>query len=331
MKRFFAFFVFAAAAALFSLGLTQPYEASAQGKMVLKAGSSTAETHPYNLGLKRFKELVDKGTGGRIEIQIFHSSALGAERELAEGMQIGSVDVVISSTGPLGGFVPQMNVVDLPFLFRDKAHAYKVLDGPIGASLLAELEKRNIIGLAFWENGFRHVTNARREIKAPADLKGLKLRTMENRVHMAAFRQLEASPTPMAFSEVFTALQTRTLDGQENPIPVIFTSRFYEVQKFLSLTGHVYSPAPLMVSKHVWDKLTEEQKAVFRSAAIEARDYERDLITRQENEQIDKLKAAGMTVTLVDKSLFQRATLPVYAQFEKEFGKDLIDRIVNTR
>ncbi len=330
MKKYFAIFVFAAAV-LFSLGAIQPYEALAQGKMVLKAGSSTAETHPYNLGLKRFKELVEKGTAGRIEIQIFHSSALGAERELAEGMQIGSVDVVISSTGPLGGFVPQMNVVDLPFLFRDKAHAYKVLDGPIGTALLAELEKRNIIGLAFWENGFRHVTNVRREIKVPADLKGLKLRTMENRVHMAAFRQLEASPTPMAFSEVFTALQTRTLDGQENPIPVIFTSRFYEVQKFLSLTGHVYSPAPLMVSKHTWDKLTEEQKSIFRSAAIEARDYERDLITRQENEQVDKLKAAGMTVTLVDKSLFQRATLPVYAQFEKEFGKELIERIVNTR
>ncbi len=331
MKRYFAIFVFAAVAALLSIGLTQPQEALAQGKMVLKAGSSTAETHPYNLGLKRFKELVEKETGGRIEIQIFHSSALGAERELAEGMQIGSVDVVISSTGPLGGFVPRMNVVDLPFLFRDKAHAYKVLDGPIGASLLTELEKRNIIGLAFWENGFRHVTNARREIKTPADLKGLKLRTMENRVHMAAFRQLESSPTPMAFSEVFTALQTRTLDGQENPIPVIFTSRFYEVQKFLSLTGHVYSPAPLMVSKHTWDRLTEEQKTIFRKAALEARDYERDLITRQENEQVDKLKAAGMTVTQVDKSLFQRATLPVYAQFEAEFGKDLIERIVNTK
>ncbi|MDZ4163579.1 MAG: TRAP transporter substrate-binding protein [Smithellaceae bacterium] len=316
---------------LFSAGLTKPTDSLGQGKMVLKAGSSTAETHPYNLGLKRFKELVEKGTAGKIEIQIFHSSALGAERELAEGMQIGSVDVVISSTGPLGGFVPKMNVVDLPFLFRDKAHAYKVLDGPIGASLLGELEKRNIIGLAFWENGFRHVTNARREIKVPADLKGLKLRTMENRVHMAAFRQLEAAPTPMAFSEVFTALQTKTLDGQENPIPVIFTSRFYEVQKFLSLSGHVYSPAPLMVSKHTWDKLTEEQKGVFKKAAIEARDYERDLITKQENEQIDKLKAAGMTVTLVDKSLFQKATLPVYSQFEAEFGKELIERIVNTK
>jgi tripartite ATP-independent transporter DctP family solute receptor len=303
----------------------------AQGKLVLKAGSSTAETHPYNLGLQRFKEIVEKGTGGRIEIQIFHSSALGAERELAEGMQIGSVDIVISSTGPLGGFVPQMNVVDLPFLFRDKAHAYRVLDGPIGASLLAQLERRNIIGLAFWENGFRHITNARREIRTPADLKGLKLRTMENRVHMAAFRQLEAAPTPMAFSEVFTALQNRTLDGQENPIPVIYTSRFYEVQRFLSLTGHVYSPAPLMVGRHVWDRLTDEQKALFRRAAVEVREYQRDLITKQENEQVDRLRARGMTVTNVDKSLFQQATLPVYAQFEKEFGKDLIDRIVNTR
>ncbi len=323
--------ILAIALAVVLSGFFPPGESLAQGKLVLKAGSSTAETHPYNLGLKRFKELVERGTGGRIEIQIFHSSALGAERELAEGMQIGSVDVVISSTGPLGGFVPRMNVVDLPFLFRDKAHAYKVLDGPIGASLLAELEKRNIIGLAFWENGFRHLTNGRREVLTPGDLKGLKLRTMENRVHMAAFRQMEAAPTPMAFSEVFTALQTKTLDGQENPIPVIFTSRFYEVQKYLSLTGHVFSPAPLMVSKMTWDRLTEEQKAVFRSAALEARDYERSLITQQENEQIDKLKAAGMIVSTVDKSLFQKATLPVYRQFEGEFGRDLIERIVNTR
>jgi len=300
-------------------------------KLVLKAGDSTPDNHPYNLGLKKFKETVEKETNGAIEIQIFPNNALGAERELVEGMQIGSVDIVVSSTGPIGGFVPQMNVVDLPFLFRDNAHAYSVLDGPIGADLLKQLEAKGIVGLAFWENGFRNVTNDKREIKVPADLKGLKLRTMENKVHMAAFKVLGVDPTPMAFSEVFTALQNGTIDGQENPIPVIYTNHMEEVQKYLSMTGHVYSPAPIMISKMTWDKLTAEQKEIFKKAAIEGREYERGLIKKQTDEQLVQLKAKGMIVTEVDKSLFQKATEPVYKQFEDEFGKDLIAKIINTK
>ncbi len=299
--------------------------------LVLKAGHSVAETHPYHLGLLKFKELIEAGTNGAVELQIFPASSLGAERELIEGMQIGSVDVVLSSTGPIGGFAPKMGVVDLPFLFRDNEHAYKVLDGPIGDSLLKELETAGIIGLAFWENGFRNITNNKREVKTPADLKGLKLRTMENPVHMATFKQLGADPTPMAFSELFTALQTGAMDGQENPIPIIYNSRFYEVQKYVSLTGHFYSPAPLMVSKITWDKLTAEQKEVFKRAAKEGAAYQRGLIAAQTAEQVDKLKEKGMMVTEVDKNLFLEATKPVYAQFESKFGKDLIEQILNTR
>lgn len=300
-------------------------------KLVLKAGTSSPEDHPYNLGLKKFAETVAKETKGAIEIQLFPNNALGAERELVEGMQIGSVDVVVSSTGPIGGFVPQMNVVDLPFLFRDNAHAYAVLDGPIGADLLKQFETKGIVGLAFWENGFRNVTNNKREIKVPEDLKGLKLRTMENKVHMAAFKTLGADPTPMAMSEVFTSLQNKTIDGQENPIPIIYTNHMEEVQKYVSLTGHVYSPSPMMISKMTWDKLSNEQKEIFKKAAIEGRDYERGLIKQQTDEQIVKLKAKGMVVTEVDKALFQAATQPVYKQFEGQFGKELIEKIINTK
>lgn len=300
-------------------------------KIVMKAGNTAPEAHAYNVGLKKFKETVEKETKGAIEIQIFPASALGGERELVEGMQIGSVDIVLSSTGPIGGFVPQMNVVDLPFLFRDNAHAYAVLDGPIGADLMKQFEAKGIIGLSFWENGFRNVTNDKREIKVPADLKGLKLRTMENKVHMAAFKTMGADPTPMAMGEVFTSLQNKTIDGQENPIPIIFTNKMQEVQKYVSLTGHVYSPAPLMISKMTWEKLNAEQKEIFKKAAIEGRDYERGLIKTQTDEQLVQLKAQGMIVTEVDKSLFQAATQPVYKQFEGEFGKDLIDKIINTK
>jgi len=306
-------------------------KAAAPEKLVLKAGDSTPEAHPYNLGLKKFKEIIEKETKGAIEIQIFANNALGAERELVEGMQIGSVDIVVSSTGPIGGFVPEMNVVDLPFLFRDNAHAYAVLDGPIGTDLMKKFEAKGIVGLAFWENGFRNVTNNVREIKVPADLKGLKLRTMENKVHMAAFKALGADPTPMAMSEVFTSLQNGTIDGQENPIPVIYTNKMQEVQKYCSLTGHVYSPSPLMISKMTWDKLTAEQKEIFKKAAIEGRDYERALIKEQTDKQIVELKASGMKITEVDKSLFQAATKSVYTQFEGEFGKDLIQKIIDTK
>lgn len=306
-------------------------KAAAPTKLVLKAGTSSPAEHPYNLGMKKFAEIVTAETKGAIEIELFPNNALGAERELVEGMQIGSVDIVVSSTGPIGGFVPEMNVVDLPFLFRDNAHAYAVLDGPIGSDLMKKFETKGIVGLAFWENGFRNVTNDKREIKVPADLKGLKLRTMENKVHMAAFKVLGVDATPMAMSEVFTALQNKTIDGQENPIPIIFTNHMEEVQKYVSLTGHVYSPSPFMISKLTWDKLSAEQKEIFKKAAIVARDYERGLIKSQTDEQIVQLKAKGMIVTEVDKALFQAATEPVYKQFEAEFGKELIQKIIDTK
>ncbi len=163
--------------------------------------------------------------------------SLGDERQVVEGLQLGTVHLTVTSTGPLGGFVPDMNVLDLPFLFRDAAHAYKVLDGEIGRGLLDKFEAVGIKGLAFWENGFRHVTTTKKPVEKPSDLKGLKIRVMENRVHQAAFRQLGADATPMAWGEVFTSLQQGLLDAQENPIPIVSTFKLYEVQKYLSLTA----------------------------------------------------------------------------------------------
>src|SRR5574341_2242988 len=168
--------------------------------------------HPYTLGMVRYADLVKDRTTGRVAVQIHHSRELGDERQVVEGLQLGTIHLTVTSTGPLGGFVPEMNVVDLPFLFRDADHAYRVLDGEIGRSLLAKFEAVGIKGLAYWENGFRHITTAKKPVQQPGDMKGLKIRVMENRVHQAAFRQLGSDATPMAWGEVFTSLQQGLLE-----------------------------------------------------------------------------------------------------------------------
>jgi tripartite ATP-independent transporter DctP family solute receptor len=293
---------------------------------------TTTQDHPYTLGMVRFAQLVRERTGGRVAVRIHHSRQLGDERQVVEGLQLGTVQLTVTSTGPLGGFVPDMNVLDLPFLFRDSAHAYTVLDGDIGRGLLDKFEAVGIKGLAFWENGFRHVTTSKKPVERPADLKGLKIRVMENRVHQAAFRQLGADATPMAWGEVFTSLQQGLLDAQENPIPIVSTFKLYEVQKYLALTAHVYSPAPVLLSKKTWDRMPPDVQKVLLDAAIEVARVQRQLNRTQEQKQIGELKARGMVVIEdPDRAAFREAMKPVFEQYQGQFGKDLVQRIVNTR
>ncbi|MPM85340.1 Solute-binding protein [bioreactor metagenome] len=244
---------------------------------------------------------------------------------------MGTIDMVVSSTGPMGGFEPKMLVVDLPFLFRDREHAYKVLDGEIGKELLSTLPSKGIVGLAFWENGFRHITNSKKPINGPEDIKGLKIRTMENQVHMDSFKELGADPTPMAWSEVFTALQQKVIDGQENPIPIIYTQKIYEVQKNLALTEHFYSPSLLLMSKSKLDSLDADTQRILADTALEVAAYERGLIKEMEDKQIDELKGFGVEVTTPDKAKLQEAVAPVYKKYESQFSKELIDKIINTK
>jgi len=298
---------------------------------LVEAHTTTAE-HPYTLGMVRFAQLVRERSHGRIAIQIHHSRELGDERQVVEGLQLGTIQLTVTSTGPLGGFVPDMNVVDLPYLFRDAQHAYSVLDGAIGQSLLQKFEPIGIKGLAFWENGFRHVTTAKTPVRKPSDLKGLKIRVMENRVHQAAFRALGADATPMAWGEVFTSLQQGLLDAQENPVPIVSTFKLYEVQKYLSLTAHVYSPAPLLMSKKAWDKLPSDLQKIVLDTARELAGTERGINRAQEQKQIGELRAKGMTIIEdPDRAAFRDAMRPAITPFESQFGKDLIQRIVNTR
>jgi len=311
------------------MGLTEDIRAA---EFDLVEAHTSAPDHPYTLGMVRYADLVKERTKGRVAIQIHHSRQLGDERQVVEGLQLGTIHLTVSSTGPLGGFVPEINVVDLPFLFRDADHAYKVLDGEIGRDLLTKFDAVGIKGLAYWENGFRHITTSKKPIREPGDMKGLKIRVMENKVHQAAFRQLGADATPMAWGEVFTSLQQGLLDAQENPIPIIYTFKLNEVQKYVSLTGHVYSPAPLLMSKKTWDRMPADIQKVMADTALEVARYQRDLIHEQEQKQVGELRAKGMTVIEhPDRAAFREAMKPVFEQFQGQFGKDLVQRIVNTK
>ncbi|MDP3083006.1 MAG: DctP family TRAP transporter solute-binding subunit, partial [Rubrivivax sp.] len=219
-----------------------------------------------------------------------------------------------------------------PFLFRDKAHARAVLDGPIGQDMLKEFESKGFKALAWAENGVRHMTNSKREVHVPDDLKGLKMRTMENPVHVAAYKGLGIVTTPMAFPEVFTALQQGTVDGQENPLSVIMAAKFDQVQKHLSLTGHVYSPAVFLMNKAAYDKLSDADKQAFVESAKAGTAVNRARVDEDDAKGVAELRSKGMKVIEnVDKAKFVSQLTAINAQFEKQFGKENIDRIRNVK
>ncbi|MDP2165671.1 MAG: TRAP transporter substrate-binding protein [Hydrogenophaga sp.] len=304
----------------------------AQAQTILKIGYATSATSHYGVGSTVFCEEMEKGTQGRFKCQQFPSSALGGEREQIEAVQLGTQDLVNTSTGPLGNFVPEVRIVDIPFLFRDYDHARKVMDGPIGQDLQKKMAAKGLINLAWTENGFRHMTNSKRPINTAEDAAGLKMRTMENKVHMDGYKTFGILPTPMPFPELFTALQQGTVDGQENPIPVILASKFSQVQKHLSLTGHVYSPAALILSPAVWNKLSDADKAVFTAAARKGAAAQRKKVNDDEASGIAQLRAEGMQVIeKVNGESFRRAVAPAYANFAKEFGADKIAAIQAVR
>jgi tripartite ATP-independent transporter DctP family solute receptor len=306
--------------------------AAAQAQTVLKIGYATSPQSHYGVGSTVFCDEIEKGTQGRYKCQQFPNSALGGEREQIEAVQLGTQDLVNTSTGPLGNFVPEVKIVDIPFLFRDYDHARKVMDGPIGQDLQKKMAAKGLINLAWTENGFRHMTNSKRPIVQASDASGLKMRTMENKVHMDGYKTFGILPTPMPFPELFTALQQGTVDGQENPIPVILSSKFSQVQKHLSLTGHVYSPAALILSPAVWNKLSDADKKVFTEAAKKGAAAQRKKVNDDESSGIAQLKADGMQVVeKVDGESFRKAVAPAYAQYAREFGADKIAAIQAVR
>lgn len=298
--------------------------ALAQTQITIQHPLPTATSH-YGAGAQAFKESFEGATNGRYQVVIQRNDN---EREMIESVQIGTLECTITSTGPVGNFVPDVRNVDVPFLFRDYAHARGVLDSDIGQELLRGFSSRGLAGVIWLENGFRHLTNSRRDVKEPTDVRGLKVRTMENQVHMRAFQTLGALPTPMAFSELVPALQQGTVDGQENPIPVIVANNLDQVQRYLTLTGHVYSPALLICNPDMLSRLSAADREAFNEAARAAQKANRDKVTSDEQNGIDELRRRGMTVTTsVDTAAFQEALKAAFDAYERELNGELLRRI----
>lgn len=317
-------------ALLIGLTLAAGFVSIASAQVTMRNSISIGEDSHQGIGLVTFAREVEKRTNGRYKIQNFYSGALGGERESIEAVQLGTQELTLTSTGPVPNFVPEAKILDIPFLFRDKAHAHAVLDGPIGQEMLKQFEPKGFKALAWAENGVRHMTNSKRSVQSPDDLKGLKMRTMENPIHIAAYKTFGIVPTPMAFPEVFTALQQGTVDGQENPLSVIMAAKFDQVQKHLSLTGHVYSPAIWLMNKATFDKLSPADQQAFIEAAKEGTKANRARVAADDAKGVAELRSKGMTVVEnLDKAKFVATMAPAYAEFEKQFGKAAIERIRN--
>lgn len=316
------------AAALIGAAVAAP--AAAQE---IKIGYALAEDSHYGVAAKAFEESLKGSLGDQFTFRHFPSSGLGGEREVVEGIQLGTVEMTIVSTGTLSNFVPQVGVFDVPFLFTSLDHARKVLDGEIGQDMLAKFDDSGLHALAWGEQGFRHITNNRGAIQTPADTEGLKIRTMENPVHIEAFKALGAAPTPMAWPEVIGALQQGAIDGQENPLSVIVSAKLSEVQKYLTLDGHVYSPAVILISPALWGQLDDDQKAAFDQAAADAVTAMRGYVDDVEASGVATLKEQGMEVNELspeEKAAFRDALAEPYKDYEAQFGKELMDRIQAT-
>ena len=311
-----------------SVGLWPSGAAAGAAPIVLKLGHVVATGHPYHFGATEFARLVAERTGGRVRVDVYPAGQLGpGEREEIEALQLGGIDLVVTGTAVMANFLPDFAVMDLPFLFRDYQHVDAVLDGPVGQELLRRLERANlnITGLALWEQGFRHLTNSKRPIHTPADVRGLKIRVQENPIHVDSFNGLGALATPMAWGDVYTALQQGVIDGQENPIPVLTSHKIYEVQRHLALTGHFYAPAIIIMNTQRLRSLPADIQQVLFEVAREVSKSERTVARRLEAEQVDELRGHGMQVTSPDKAPFQRAMQAVYDKYGPRFG-DLVQR-----
>lgn len=288
------------------------------------------EEQSSHIAAVTFKEKLEKESNGRLKVEIYPNGSLfGSDREAIEAVQLGNVEMTIPAVAPLASFNKKFMVFDLPFIFNDNEAAYKALDGELGQGLLKDLEKNSLKGLVFAENGFRHMSNNKGPITAPADLKGLKYRTLENPVHTETFKAFGANASPFSFGELYTALQQGTYDAMESPISLYYTNKFYEVQKHLTLTGHVYAATILLMNNDFYAKLPEDLQGLVMEASQEYRTEQRQIAQKQDVEFLEKLKEAGMQVselTPEQKDVFREAAAVVYDQFTAEIGEDLVEQ-----
>jgi tripartite ATP-independent transporter DctP family solute receptor len=294
-----------ASAALLGIAAAPSYGQDIQER-VIRFGHLNNTDHPVSMGVKRFAELVAAKSGGKLQVKEFPSNQLGTEQQQTSALQGGVQEMQSPATTSLVGIVKDYGVIDFPFTVANHAQAFALLDGPLGSALFEKLPEKGLVGLAYWDLGFRNVTNSKRPIARPEDLDGLKLRVIPNPVFLDTFKAFKANPVPMSFSELYTALETKTVDGQENPYSVILSNKFYEVQKFLSGTNHVYGTNIILVSKRFWDKLSPVEQKILKDAAIEARDYQRKVSTEAAQKAVGELQARGMQFNEVAPAEQQR-------------------------
>jgi len=305
-------------------------EAAADAEFTIRAGIGLNSEHPQYLGLLEFKEIVEERTDGAIVVETYHSSQLGDDRSMMEALQLGSQEVTIPSTAPIANFVPEYTVFDFPFLFPNEEVADEVLSGEVGQKLLDMLDDQNMVGLAYWENGFRDLTNDEKPVATMDDFQGLTIRTMENDLHLDAFSALGANPTPMAFGELFTAMQQGTVDGQENPYATIYLEGYYEVQEHISDTHHVYSPFVFLIAQPFFESLPAEYQEIVADAAEEAGRYQIDLQREANEEYLDSLIEAGMTFTEISdeaRAEMQEAVQPTIDEYADIVGEELVQEV----
>lgn len=301
---------------------------SAQAKeLVFKLGQVLPAEHSWGICSSGFAEEVTKKTEGRVTIEVYHNAQLGNEKDMIEGLQLGTLQMGLIGGGSFQDLEPKMSIANLPYAWEDHFHAYRAFDGELGDKLLDLLAKKGIIGLSWWENGFRNITNNKRSINTPEDLKGLKLRVTPIKMRLDTFNALEALPVPMPFSELYSALQQGVVDGQENPLAIIYSNHFYEVQKYLSMTGHIWGTAILVISEKDWNKVSPEDKGIIEEAAKKWANEQRKMIRDAEDDLKLKLAEKGMIVNEVDKAPFIAKVQPVWKEYEETFGKDFIELI----
>jgi TRAP-type transport system periplasmic protein len=286
--------------------------------------------HPHGLGAQKFADLVAEKSGGKMKVRTFGSGQLGGDAQVISSLQGGTVEMTMVSPGLLVGLVKEFGILDLPFLFNGYKEVDAVLDGPIGKNLLEKLPEKGLIGLGYWDHGFRNVTNSRRPVAKMEDIQGLKIRVLQIPLFIETFNTLGANAIPMPFPELYTAMEQRAIDGQENPFASIETSKFYEVQKFASTTQHVYNPLVTIFSKRIWDQLSPEERKIVQDAANEAGAFERQVSREMNEKSKENLKSKGMTVieiTPEERARMREKVSAVTEKFTKQFGEDLVKQM----
>lgn len=308
--------------ALLVAGLMAGVVASSQAASLRFASESPRTDTQYQAGQK-FNELLKAKTNGELDLKLFPDSTLGTFQAAITGVRNGTIDMAVSGSANFSGMVPLLGVFDIPFMFKDTSHAYRVLDGKVGQEMLDKLGEFGMKGLAFWDNGWRELTNNKHPVKTPADVNGLKVRTTGSPAHIEAFKLLGANPVPMPLAELYTALEMKTVDAQEHPLGVLWSAKLYEVQKHLSLTNHAYSALIVVMNKAKFDALTPEQQKAIVESAREAGQYQRQLNNDNMAKIVADVKKAGMQVVeSVDPAPFLEATKSGRKTFVDKFGGD---------